>query len=175
MTTDSAPRNSGRQRRLTALERNERDRNAHQLKISGATFDSIARALGFENASGALKAYRRHIAATTDPEDVEFHRELELSRLEDLRQAIYAQAVGDPGDQARGRAPTAPDLEAITRLLQIHDRKVRLLGLNRQPTIDPEDEIRRFAVERGMDPDLMVRQAEGIIAGNQKRWNQASR
>ncbi len=167
MTTDSAEELK-RQRRLTAAERRERDRQAYQLKISGTTFGDIARALDFFDASAALKAYRRHIAANTDPDTVEYHRELELARLEDLRQAIYAQAVGDPG--GNGRPPVAPDLEALSRLLAIHDRKVRLLGLNREPTVDPTDELVQWAEAHDLDPELVLRQADGIIAANRKRW-----
>lgn len=170
MTTDSEQKKSGRQRRLTAVEIRERERQAYQLKIGGATFFDIARSLNMEAASTALRAYRRYLARTADPDTVEYQRDLELGRLEDLRSAIYAQAVGDPGNRATGRAAVPPDLGALNSLLSIHDRKVKLLGLNRAPTIDPTEELLRYAREHDLDPDLVLRQADAIIAQNAKRW-----
>lgn len=168
MTTDSEQKKSGGARR-TAAEERERARQAFQLKIGGATFDQIARTLDYHDAAAALRAYRGHIARNTDPDTVEHHRELELARLEDLRQAIYNQAVGDPG--GNGRPPTPPDLEALQKLLQIHDRKVKLLGLNREPTIDPTEELLRYAQERGLDPEMVLREADAVIAANNRRWS----
>lgn len=167
MTQDTT---TGGQRRRSAAENRERARQAYQLKISGATFASIAQALDYNDAAAALRAYRGYLRANTDPDTIEFHRELELARLEDLRTAIYAQAVGDPGDQRTGRQAVQPDLAAIAQLLSIHDRKVRLLGLNREPTVDPEEELRRYAREHDLDEELVLREAAGIISANQRRW-----
>lgn len=170
MTSDAEQKKSGRQARLTAAQHRDRDRQAFQLKIGGATFAQIAQALGYNDPAGALRGYRRHIAATTDLDTIEHYRELELHRLEDLRAALYNRAVGDPGDPRINRPPTPPDLEAIDRILRIHDRMVRLLGLNREPTMDPTEELLRFADERGLDRDVVLREADGIIASNQRRW-----
>lgn len=169
MTTDSEQKNSGRQRRLTAEQTRERDRQAAALKIGGATFDAISRALGFVDASGAYKAYRRHLGRAADPDVVDEHRALELARLEDLWQAWYPRGVGDPGDPERGRAAIEPDVEAAQKLLQIHDRKVRLLALHREPTYDPTEELLRYAKENDLDPDEVLRQADGILAGMKDR------
>lgn len=168
MTTEPEQKKSGKRR--TAAEERERARQAAQLKIGGATFEAIARALEYTDAAAAYRAYRNHLRRNTPlPDDVEHYRELEVTRLEDLRQAIYAQAVGDPGGP--GRAPTPPDLEAVSRLLAIHDRLVRLLGLHRAPTIDPTEELIRWAEARDLDVDTVLRQADGIIATNGRRWS----
>lgn len=166
MTTDSEQKKSVRQRRRTAAEDRERARQAFSLKVGGATFDSIARALDYYDAAAAYRAYQSHQAKTqVDPETVEHHRTLELARLEDLWAAWYVRGVGDPGNPQAGRPPIPPDPEAAQKLIQIHDRKVKLLGLHREPTYDPEEDLRRYAKERGLDPDEVMRQAEGIIAG----------
>lgn len=142
----------------------ERDRQAFVLRVAGATWREIAEALNMTNASMAFKAYERHMAALTPADEAEDYRKLELQRLDTLHKALWPKALGDPGDPRTGRLPVEPDHDAIRALLQIHDRRVRLLGLTREPEVDVEEELRALAKDAGLDPDEMVREAEAFLA-----------
>ena len=106
----------------TVKEQRDRDAAVLQLRLAGATYDEIARSLGFRDRSGPKRAFDR-IMDETIREASEQARELELSRLDRLQRSIWPKAVEG-------------HLGAVDRALAISDRRSRLLGLDR-PSGDP--------------------------------------
>lgn len=144
------------------------------MKIRGESIVEIAKTLGWAAPSSALRAYERYSAklALDAGEDLEAARRLELQRLEAMQSAIWDKALGHPADRARHRSAAAPNNELLNTLLRIHDRRVRLLGLDREPMVDPEQLLRDVAAELGEDPEEVIREAEGIAA---LTWRKTSR
>src|SRR5712664_2138464 len=100
--------------RLKALDK---QRQAMQLRIAGASFDEIAESLGYANRGGAHKAIMAGIESTLR-EPAEGVRELELKRLDRLLMAAW-------------KAATAGDLQAIGICLQIMKRRADFEGLDK--------------------------------------------
>lgn len=94
----------------------EREKEAVDLRIEGASFDLIAETLGYHDKSGARKAIMRALERYA-PEPLEELRRLELARL-DVAQAGIWDGVRDG------------DLEAVDTFLKISTRRARLLGLD---------------------------------------------
>lgn len=150
--------------RRRAAER-DRDRAVVALKVEGYTYHEIVDRLQLSSVSVAHRAYERYLAATADLAQVEQRRELELRRLERLHMAWWPLAIGEtaPPEPQEARQPVKPDIEALGAVLRIHDRVSRLLGLDREPTVDPEEILRQAARDAGLEEDDVLRQAEGII------------
>lgn len=140
----------------------EREREAFRLRVQGKTLQAIADELGFAVPSSAARAIERHLAANTPALDTERYRNLQLMRLEQLHAALWPMAIGNEKSD--------PDLAAGAAILRIHDRLERLLGLNREPVVDIEAELRRAARAEGLDEDEVVAEARGIIRTYEPRW-----
>ncbi len=99
---------TGRQREIDALE----------LRKSGATYSSIAKAMGI-SLSGAADAVKRALARLNERslEGADELRRLELERLDRMLLAMYPQATR--GNQG-----------SVDRVLRIMERRARLLGLD---------------------------------------------
>lgn len=151
----------------TAAALRERDRHIANAHIGGATFEALGRQFNI-TASTAYRGYQRYMAQLATPDDVEHYRELQLARLEQMHMSLWNQALGTPG--APGQPATPPDLEAVGRLLQIHDRVVRLLGLHREIDVPIEEDLRRMARQAGLDEEEILRDAEAVIAQNSRRF-----
>ena len=94
----------------------ERRRQALELRKAGATYDQIARQIGYANEGGAYKAVQAALKAVyREPADEV--RKLELERLDRLTLALWTRAK-------EGEA------EAIDRVLKLMDRRAKLLGLD---------------------------------------------
>lgn len=96
-------------------EEQERQGKAIELRIAGATYDQIAKALGYADRSGA------HCAVNAVLKRRESAQAAELRALEDERLDLALRKV-TPG-------VVAGDLRAVEMLLRIHDRRVKLHGL----------------------------------------------
>lgn len=97
----------------------ERRAKAIKMKIDGASYSEIATALGYSSRSAAHMDVKRSLEKHVIEEGlaIEAWRELELSRLDTLQQAIWPKAMsGDP--------------RAIEASLKILDRRAKLLGLD---------------------------------------------
>lgn len=95
----------------------DKERRVIEMRRAGATFDDIARALGFSNGSGAWQAYQRAMKRALTEAGTEEIRQLELDRLDRLQGAVWNDAM-------RG------DRSAIQTVLKILDRRARYLGLD---------------------------------------------
>jgi hypothetical protein len=100
-------------RRLRAAER---QRQALDLRMGGASYDQIAESLGYANRGGAHKAVTAGLA--TPPELAEGVRELELKRLDRLWLTVWEPAI-------RG------DREAIAICIQLMKRRADFQGLDK--------------------------------------------
>jgi hypothetical protein len=126
-------------RRIAATER---QRKALELRKAGASYDQIAKQLGYRGRSGAHKSVMAALKKTLK-EPAESVRKLELARLDEMLLALWPQVkVGNHG--------------AIDRALKIMQRRAALQGLDepKQVTFD----WRREAREAGLDPSAVFEQ-----------------
>ena len=120
------------------LKARQHEEQALELRLGGATYAQIGEALGM-SASGAFKAVDRALlrhAAETD-EKAEKLRRIEVARLDRLLLGVWPRAKR--GDEHAARVA-----------LQISKRRSELLGIDRKPRPEPDDErsSRRLAARR---------------------------
>ena len=96
-----------------------------ELRRSGATCERIAQAVGYANASGAMKAYRR-VVNRVQRESVDEIRQLELDRLDRLQNAYWKSAVVELNHRS------------VEVLLKIMDKRAKLLGLDAPQRLQAE-------------------------------------
>lgn len=135
----------------------ERDGRALDLRVRGCTYQQIASFLKVR-VSSAYVAVERALARSATAVDIEQYRELELERLDTLLRACWPHATAD-----------APNWDAVNAVLKISLHRMRLLGLNREPMLDFETEIRRAARLSGEDEDDAVREAQALMRALGKR------
>jgi hypothetical protein len=102
------------------IQAKQRQKDALELRLAGASLALIAERLGFKGAQGAQYAIESSLKYTLEPAATAL-RQLDTQRLERLLFAVWPQAI-------RG------DLGAIDRALRILSQRARLLGLE-QPMI----------------------------------------
>ena len=95
----------------------EKERQVVQYRQGGATFDAIARKLGYADESGARAAFKRAMERMRDDALNAEMRELHRQRLEVALTAIWPDVV-------KG------DLEAIKVMLKILERDAKLYGID---------------------------------------------
>lgn len=122
MTMETVCRNRrGRYARLPQTA--ERDVLAVRLRSEGQSYHQIAEALGYANRSAAFKAVDRALQAIVEP-DVHKLREMELARLDTMHARLWATML---------RPDDRPVAETVLLLLQVMDRRAKLLGLYARP------------------------------------------
>lgn len=94
----------------------EKERQVMELRTAGAPFSEIARTVGYADAGGAHKAFKRGLRRYVQPV-AEEAREVEALRLDRLQTAVWAPAM-------RG------NIAAGQQVLRIMERRARLLGLD---------------------------------------------
>jgi len=105
-----------------------REREARDLRAAGKTFEEIAEQIGYANASGALKAYRRSMAAAGHRAmSLEERRELELHRIDVVIDGLWSAA-------SKG------DLGAVDRIERQSKLRIRIEGM----AVAPNGAARRF-------------------------------
>jgi hypothetical protein len=102
----------------------EKEAKIIELRRTGATWELIAKAVGYANASGAYKAYQKAIGKIVAPK-IEELRAIETDRLDRLQFAIWDRAKEG-------------DIKAIDAVLRILDRRTRILGLDAPTKIQAE-------------------------------------
>lgn len=124
----------------------ERRGKAVAMRLAGLDFETIATRLGYADRAAAHKditrAMETSIAEMSRNADV--LRQEELARLDRLQAGVWtAAAAGDP--------------KAVSTVLQIIDRRCRLLGLDAPQRVEVvsldavDAEIRRLTAELGRD------------------------
>lgn len=106
------------------LEDLERAEKIIELRRTGATWELIAKATGYANASGAYKAYQRITENMVVPK-LEEYRAMELDLLDRLQLGIFERAKNG-------------EYKAISTVLQISDRRAKILGLDAPTKIQAE-------------------------------------
>ena len=92
-----------------------------ELVMAGWTYDAIAREVGFRSKGSVSKAFWRALSAREES-NVRTYRALEVSRLDALQLCLWDRAM-------------AGDVTAVSTILRIIDRRIRVLGLDR-PSAD---------------------------------------
>ena len=114
----------------------ERARRALELRKAGATYDAIARQVGYANRNGAYQAIQRELQRTLQ-EPADDLRMLEVERLNDLYRAMAPKALSG-------------DTWSVDRCLKIMERRAALLGLD-APKMDAsaiqQPVMRRYILE----------------------------
>lgn len=177
-----ATRRAGKQKTSPAtIQTRERERQALELRKAGVTYDVIAQKLGYKGKGTAYEAVMRALKYAVQPDATEYLN-LELSRLDDMTKAVWA-------DARQG------DAKAIDQVLKIMDRRAKYLGLdtNEKRFADAVEKIadssQAQAVflytimnnvlnqldltdeQRGLAPAIIMRQLEAIEPGdNQKAY-----
>lgn len=131
----------------------ERDaRTLLQMRLAGAAYRDIMRALGYRSVAGAWGAVRKALRESLQEPGREL-RALEVARLDRLLLRWWPVAISaDPGAR-----------EATQTVLEVMRRRAALLGLDAPMQIDITGYVRELAIEHGLDPDQAVRDAEQII------------
>lgn len=120
------------------------------MRIAGATFEQIGERLGISKQAAhdtvvkALDQTRRETA-----EGAEVIRHTELTRLDALQTALWADAI-------KG------DVQAVDRILKIMQRRAMLLGLD-APTVQAVVDWRSKATSAGYDPDELLRRVRAAM------------
>jgi len=94
----------------------EKERQALELRRAGATYDEIARAIGYATPQGAYLAYGRALKRSLIGSGAEEAREMELDRLDRLQRTWWPKALS--GDE-----------KATDRVLKIMEHRAKYLGL----------------------------------------------
>ena len=109
----------------------EKEAQVLELRKAGATFQQIAKAVGYADPSGAKRAYDRAMQATIRQPADEIRR-LESERLDAMQKAVWPPAL-------------AGTLAAIDRVITIMNRRAKLLGLDlptrREVTVTTRDAV----------------------------------
>lgn len=122
----------------------DRRAKAVQLRLAGLDFQAIADRLGYADRAAAHKDITRALEANVAEmnRNVEVHRQEELDRLFRLQLGVWpAAAAGDP--------------KAVQTVLNIIDRRCKLLGLDAPQRVEVvtldaiDNEIRRLNAELG--------------------------
>jgi hypothetical protein len=106
-------------RKARAVITAERRTKAVQMKIEGATWDAIAKELGYAHKAAACTDVQRALEQNVIQQGlaIEAWRELELGRLDAMQLAIWPKAMEG-------------DCRAIETCLKILDQRAKYLGLN---------------------------------------------
>jgi hypothetical protein len=108
------------------------------LRRAGFTFQRIAEEVGYNQASGAQRAYNR-IMARNIPQAPEEHRQQELDRLDRMQVALWPRAM--KGDD-----------KAINTIIRLMERRARLVGIDAPTRIQAE--VVNYDGNRDIDGDI---------------------
>lgn len=127
----------------------DRIKRAIDGRLAGKTYDEIGASLGVTK-QAAWSTVQKALAETLR-EPADRLREVEVARLDRLTVALWPMALGEPATEG-GAAPSPLDqARAVLRLVQISDRRAKLLGLDAPVEIkvtEPiEDRAARLAGE----------------------------
>lgn len=114
-----------KKRKSVPPEQFDKENKVLELRRSGETWERIAVAVGYANASGAQKAYAR-VVSRVQRESVDEIRDLELDRLDRIQRAFWTPAIVDR------------DKRAAEVVLKVMDRRAKLLGLEAPTKVQAE-------------------------------------
>lgn len=136
--SDATPSQATSKRKPPSVQRDQaaeiKALRAVELRLAGATFQRIADVLGYQDRSGAKRAYERALDVLKDDlaPTVAQHRTEQLLRLETLLTSVWGKA----------QQPSDPDhLKAIETARKLLERQARLLGLDAPLRVAVSDEV----------------------------------
>ena len=121
------PESKTSEKRLNAAQKRA---EALKLRTSGMKFEDIRDRLGYRSVSSAHEAVMKGLRDTLQ-EPADELRKMEAERLDRLMEAIWADAT--QGNEWK-----------IDRVLNIMERRARLLGLDKPPERDVGDEAQKY-------------------------------
>lgn len=144
----------------TAIEANDRQRQALELRKAGVGYQAIADRLGYKDHSGAYRAVKTALRKTLQ-EPADELRAVEVERLDAMLLGLWTKAK-------------AGDLLAVDRVLKIMDRRADLLGLDAPRRVEQKidadlalvigREVEQAAAERGLNPAEVIAEAQRHLA-----------
>ncbi len=153
---ESKPRlpKGGKRTPQRKVEEAEREKRTLEMVVGGFTFTRIAEILGYQDASGAYRAYQRGLAKTVRPAAEEV-RAQEEERLDHLTRVWLPLALG-----LNGQPPRRDAAEVMVKLL---DRRSKMFGID-QP-IKIAADVTHFE-GTGTDIDREVEQLARALAAS---------
>lgn len=140
------------------IDATERQGQALDLRKSGASYQAIAKALGFRGRQGAAMAVQAALRKTIQ-EPADDLRKLDLERLDVMLLHLWPKVL-------RG------DIRSIDASLRVLARRSLLLGLDAPLRVDVtalmEDEASRIAEATGQDKAELIAEAERIVEAAQR-------
>lgn len=92
-----------------------------RMRVSGASWSSIAAAEGYKDASGPLNLVKRELRNQVS-EAVDDLRAVELARLDEIQRVLWPRVLEG-------------DLDAIDRILRLTALRARLTGMEKQTVV----------------------------------------
>lgn len=121
-----------RRKNVNQLEAWQRQLDALHLRQQGLTYEQIANAIGYADASGAYRAVEKALIKTLQ-EPADAVRRMEKERLDKMLAAIWPKVE-------------AGDLKAIETALKIQERRAKYDGLDAPKSIDVTSQGDRVGV-----------------------------
>ncbi len=140
------------------IEATQRQRQALELRKSGASYDAIAQALGYRGRQSAAAAVESALQKTIQ-EPADDLRKLDLERLDVMLLHLWPKVL-------RG------DIRSIDASLRVLARRSLLLGLDAPLRVDVtakmEAQAARIAEVTGQDKAELIAEAERIVEASQR-------
>jgi hypothetical protein len=149
----------GRNTTKRRLKAAERQRQALQMRIRNATFDQIAKTLGYRSPSGAYKAVMCALKKTLQ-EPADELRLMEYERLNLLYREVLARALTLRDED--GNLTQIGDMGAIDRCIRISDRISKLMGLDAPQHVVYED-WRDYLRRNGLSESAISERFEEMV------------
>lgn len=145
------PKKGGIRDAKRKAEEAEREKRVMEMVLGGYTFARIAEVLGYADASGAHRAYRRGLDKTVRPAADEV-RAQEEERLDHLTRVWLPLALGLNG------AP--PNRQAAEIMMKVMDRRARMFGVDAPVKVEATVET----VTSGASIDAEVARLAALLA-----------
>jgi len=145
---------------------------ALRMRMMGASYPEIARALGYTNHSSARHAVRRAME-DDHSEDAKQARELELRRLDRLLMAMWPKLVAEtansnPDDLTNlDRLTVTEWMQLIDRYFKLQKARAELMGLDAPTEVDISYYVRQRAEAEGIEYEDIMREVEHIMAASE--------
>lgn len=137
------------------IDARDKQRQALELRRSGATYIQIAKALGYKTPGGSERAVKSALDRITE-EPARDVLKLELERLD-----VALRAIATSVSQGH--------LGAIDRWIRLSESRRHLLGLDAPVRVNITDEIREMAIAAGFDPDETLKEAAIVASRHHRR------
>lgn len=148
------PKKGGKRTPQRLAEEREREKRVMEMVLGGYTFTRIAEVVGYADASGAYRAYKRGLEATVRPAADEV-RAQEEERLDHLTRVWLPLALGLNG--------AAPNRQAAEIMMKVMDRRAKMFGVDAPTKVEAKVE----QVTSGVSIDAEVARLAALMAQEQ--------